>query len=75
MRLGGEEGVEDAVMRRGDTWASWDDWRHLVGWGSMWGWWEDGEDGEDWRDCTKLPRSFSNRVFIQPGSPGMLKIS
>ena len=79
LRLGGDEGVDAALRRRGDDWEGW---RRLADWGIgkgwHWGWdwvvgvgweWDSGEA------LNELPWRLSTRVFIQPGPPGKLKIS
>ena len=63
LRLRGDDGVDAALRRRGDDW---DGWRRLADGGIGMGW--------DWDELNELPWRLSNRVFIQSGSPGMLKI-
>ena len=64
LRHGGDEGVENAALRRrGDDW---DGWRRLSDWGIGMAW--------EWGALDELPWRFCERVFIQPGSPGILKI-
>ena len=79
LRLGGEEGVDATLRRRGDNWEGW---RKLAEWGIgrgwKWGW--EWVVGVGWPErageaLNELPWRLSNRVFIQPGPPGKLKIS